>query len=124
MNLLSALQYGVSGLSGIALILAFRIIQTEQGKPRPRVAILRYTLVFMALALCLLAINVYLQIFEHRTNAACTRALTSLQQQIASKEIYEAADNADHSHLGTVIAGLAEASDKSFAACGVSPPER
>lgn len=80
MNLLTALQYGAPGLSGVMLILAFRMIQTEQRRTTPRQAILRYTIVFMAFAFALLAANVFLQIIENQKEAT-QRQTDSIERQ-------------------------------------------
>lgn len=127
MNLLTALQYGAPGLSGVMLILAFRMIQTEQRRTTPRQAILRYTIVFMAFAFALLAANIFLQIIERQkeaierqAGAECAGALNALRATIAGKELYEfERPNPDHSKLQATIIALKTQSEKSLEACGV-----
>jgi hypothetical protein len=123
--ILSALQYGFAGLSAIMLILAFRIIQTEQGKKIPRPEILRQSVAYMGLTLGLSIANIVVQILDERAAAArsttaCAQALTDLQGAIRSKRLYEAAISSDPDLLEATIARLQDDSDKSFKACGVT----
>lgn len=84
MSLLTVLQYGLPGLSGVMLILAFRMIQTEQRRPTPRQAILRHSIIFMVFAFVLLAANIIFQIFENHKEA--------IQRQTEAGERREEAD--------------------------------
>ena len=106
--------------SAITLVLAFRIVKSEQERASPRAVVLRYTAMFMAFALCLVAANIYLQLTQKRAEAKCAAALMSLRATILDKNVYEFdAPNPDHSKLQKIITRLKEGSEKSLLDCGV-----
>ncbi|MHC8385110.1 hypothetical protein [Pseudomonas sp. LB3P14] len=141
MSWLTALQYGLPGLSGVMLILSFRIIQTEQRRTTPRQSMLRHTIIFMAFAFALLVANIFIQIIENQKEAAvrqtgaverqtdiiqrqadaeCAGALKALRSTIEGKVRYEFNEpNPDHSQLQATITALVEQSEASLVACRV-----
>ncbi|KJK09306.1 hypothetical protein D3C77_524130 [compost metagenome] len=117
MSWLTAVQYGAAGISGIMLIAAFKIIQTEQRRTTPRQVILRYTIIFMAFAFAILVVNV----LESKVDADCEGALKALKSTIESKVRYEyGKPNPNHSQLQATITALVRESNESLKACRVT----